>query len=886
MKDQGMPRKQVMKEPLAALERLERRRELAEEVVQQGDGVAQQLAEDALLLTQIGRIISSTLEIDQVYEQFAQELRKLVHFDRMSINTIDREAGVFIIKYLVGQEVADRYTGAVRTIAGSQTAHMLATGRTIVRGDLSSAREFATDAAFLGEGLCSAIMVPLVSKGKIIGSLSLRSRQVAVYGLREQSILEHLANQIAPAIENAELYNRTRQAEEALRQSQEAERRLVAENALLAETVRIISSTLNIDEVYERFSQETKKLVGFDRMAINIIDHEAGVFVFKYVSGLVQSGRPVPDVVPLPGTQTEYVMKTGQTLVRADVATDLRFRGDRNMLNSGMRSTMTVPLKSKGQTIGTLGLRSRKVGAYGLREQTILEHLADLIAPAIENSELYAQTRRAQEELRQSEEQYRILFEQSREAIFLSSPEGEFVGVNQSAVELFGYTRDELIQLDHHELWVYPDEQVQWLRGIQEQGSVKDMGIKLRHKDGTEMDCVITSNLLRDNNGKVLASQCVVRDVTERKRWEQALQESEQRFRYLVESAADAFLVFNSEGRLIDINQRACEMLGYTCQELLQLSVWDIRADQTEPTWLQLWENLVPGVPITVERLYKRKDGSTFPVENRIGLIELKGERCLVSITRDITERKHTEQMLLNQMRDLAVVDERNRLARDLHDSVAQSIYSLTLFSETARHLLNSGDEERLEHYLIRLGETSQQALKEMRLLVHELRPLQLENEGLVGALQHRLDAVERRAGIEAHLLLEGTVELPPNHEYELYRIAQEALNNSLKHAAATSVTVRVVADGQRVQLEVQDNGKGFNPAAINDKGGMGLVSMQHRVEELGGRLTISSQLNEGTTVKVIVNTHENSQPHHRVAKDAFELERHFNGRNYQSANS
>jgi signal transduction histidine kinase len=165
-----------------------------------------------------------------------------------------------------------------------------------------------------------------------------------------------------------------------------------------------------------------------------------------------------------------------------------------------------------------------------------------------------------------------------------------------------------------------------------------------------------------------------------------------------------------------------------------------------------------------------------------------------------------------------------------------------------------------------------------MRLLVHELRPLQLENEGLVGALQHRLDAVERRAGIEAQLLLEGTVELPPTHEYELYRIAQEALNNSLKHAAATSVAVRVVTDGQRVQLEVQDNGKGFDPANINDKGGMGLVSMQHRVEELGGTLTISSQLNEGTKVKVIVNTHENSQPHHQVVNGAFELERHLNG--------
>jgi signal transduction histidine kinase len=147
-----------------------------------------------------------------------------------------------------------------------------------------------------------------------------------------------------------------------------------------------------------------------------------------------------------------------------------------------------------------------------------------------------------------------------------------------------------------------------------------------------------------------------------------------------------------------------------------------------------------------------------------------------------------------------------------------------------------------------------------MRLLVHELRPLQLENESLVGALRHRLDAVERRAGIEAQLLLEGTIELPPDHEYELYRVAQEALNNSLKHAAATSVSVRVVADGQGVQLEVQDNGKGFDLDTINGKGGMGLANMRHRVEELGGTLTISSQLDAGTKVKATIKAQGSPQ--------------------------
>ena len=207
----------------------------------------------------------------------------------------------------------------------------------------------------------------------------------------------------------------------------------------------------------------------------------------------------------------------------------------------------------------------------------------------------------------------------------------------------------------------------------------------------------------------------------------------------------------------------------------------------------------------------------------------------------------------------MVLLEERNRLARELHDAVTQSLYSLTLFSEIARNLAKSRDLNQLEHYLTRLSETSQHALKEMRLLVYELRPLELEEGGLIRALEQRLEAVERRAGIEARLLVDGTIELPPSVEDGLYRVAQEALNNSLKHAAATSVTVRVIADAHVVALQVEDNGRGFNPDTVHTKGGMGLDNMRGRAQELGGSLTILSQPEAGTTVKVIVSTDGNS---------------------------
>jgi signal transduction histidine kinase len=206
---------------------------------------------------------------------------------------------------------------------------------------------------------------------------------------------------------------------------------------------------------------------------------------------------------------------------------------------------------------------------------------------------------------------------------------------------------------------------------------------------------------------------------------------------------------------------------------------------------------------------------------------------------------------LRQQAEQMAVLEERGRLARELHDSVTQSLYSLTLFAKWGQDLFADGELEEVEQRLIRIGEVAQQALKEMRLLVYELRPAMLEQDGLVNALRRRLDAVERRAGLKVSIQAESMGKLPGPVERGLYRIAQEALNNALKHATANSVTLRLFDDGKRVMLEVEDDGTGFAPDGVDDKGGLGLVSMQERAEKLGGVLTVTSAPGEGTTVKV-----------------------------------
>lgn len=214
---------------------------------------------------------------------------------------------------------------------------------------------------------------------------------------------------------------------------------------------------------------------------------------------------------------------------------------------------------------------------------------------------------------------------------------------------------------------------------------------------------------------------------------------------------------------------------------------------------------------------------------------------------------------LYREVQQTAVREERSRLARDLHDSVTQSLYSLTLFTEAARQMVEEVDNgpsagapaEALAHHLHRIGEIGQQSLKEMRLLVYELRPPVLAEQGLISALRQRLEAVEGRAGVEARLVVDELVSLPPQMEEALYRIAQEALNNILKHAQATAVTVTLQLERDGFVLEVEDDGVGFEPGRAGDGAGQGLRNIRERAAALGATVDIVSAPGAGTHLTI-----------------------------------
>jgi signal transduction histidine kinase len=211
---------------------------------------------------------------------------------------------------------------------------------------------------------------------------------------------------------------------------------------------------------------------------------------------------------------------------------------------------------------------------------------------------------------------------------------------------------------------------------------------------------------------------------------------------------------------------------------------------------------------------------------------------------------------LREQAEQSAAMAERSRLARELHDSVTQSLYSIMLYAEAGARALAEGDKAPAVEYLRELRATAQEALREMRLLIYELRPLALEKIGLVAALRARLEAVEARSGMQTDFRVEGAdaVEsLSFTLQDELYHIVHEALNNVLKHSNARHVQVDLRIQDTNVHLEVCDDGVGFASASNGAAGGLGLSSMKERSQRLGGQLQIESSPGHGARVLIDV---------------------------------
>jgi PAS domain S-box-containing protein len=377
---------------------------------------------------------------------------------------------------------------------------------------------------------------------------------------------------------------------------------------------------------------------------------------------------------------------------------------------------------------------------------------------------------------------------------------------------------------------------------------------RFQHKDGSYRWMHDEVRLVRDGAGNPVELIGYWINVTKRKKAEDALRRSEEEFRSAFEISsvgmcqADPFT-----GRMLRVNHRFCEMTGYSEAELLNRSFQDITHPEDREKNFEEYSALVRGeIPhYQTEKRYVRKDGNPIWVDVTANLVRDAGGQPLrsLAVIRDITEYKRLEQ----EKRHAAVLEERNRLARDVHDNLAQGLASIVLQLEGAEQILSESVREARKH-IVTARDLARGSLEEARRSLLAMRSSLLDHEDLPSALSHLVDSLELAWSSHADLTIHGKHHsLSPRIEENLLRIAQEALQNAVRHGNARQMRVELGYHEKLVTLGIQDDGKGFELAGDRRTTSLGITIMRERCAEIRARFDIQSEPGKGTRVMVEV---------------------------------
>jgi PAS domain S-box-containing protein len=338
-------------------------------------------------------------------------------------------------------------------------------------------------------------------------------------------------------------------------------------------------------------------------------------------------------------------------------------------------------------------------------------------------------------------------------------------------------------------------------------------------------------------------------DITARKRTE----ESMALFRKLIDGSNDAIEVIDPITlHFLDINEKACLDLGYHREEMLSMTVYDIDPVLDPSLHIRMAQEIRESGFVIMETQHRRKDGSTFPVEINIKHIQLDRDYA-VAVVRDITERKVAEGTLASLSPRLidAHEKERSRVAGELRDDLNQRMALLQIgLGQFERDVPGLSSQARIQ--LHRLTEVAMEIASSIHNLSHRLRPSLLDLLGPVASIERLCRELSDRHNLQIEFVHRRVPEQIANDvTLCLYRTAQEALRNVVKHSGAAEANVELSGDDDQIELCISDPGVGFHPESAKRTSGLGLISMQERLRLVGGQLFVQSEPSHGTRIRV-----------------------------------
>ncbi len=469
--------------------------------------------------------------------------------------------------------------------------------------------------------------------------------------------------------------------------------------------------------------------------------------------------------------------------------------------------------------------------------------------------------------LRFSEARLRSVFDAMAEGLVLQSEDGKITDANLAAESILGLSRDELLgrvsldprwQATHEDGSPFPGDQHPSMVTLRTGQAMRNQVMAIdAPRLGSRLINVNSQPIFASNAPTPKAVVATFTDITERYRTLATLHENEERFRQAFARSPVGIVLCNLDGYVFKANAAFCRMSGYTEEEIVGHRFGDLmlRPDAAAEE-SELFRRIACGEisEFSAQQEYAHKDGHFYLAANSISAISDSTGTPLYCIAHleDLSERQRRQLEALAKQTLKAQEDERARLSRELHDEIGQSLTALKLTLQRAQ---GKGAKSMTLDCLRDATEATQTLMETVRGIAYRLRPAQLDDLGLMPSLRWYLDKVIRPTGLP--YILAGNLDeerFPADLELCCFRVAQEALNNIMKHARATTIEVSLYRTGNLLTLELRDNGVGFDVAkyllAPDNTRSLGLIGMRERVASAGGRLQVNSKSGQGTEIR------------------------------------
>jgi len=486
--------------------------------------------------------------------------------------------------------------------------------------------------------------------------------------------------------------------------------------------------------------------------------------------------------------------------------------------------------------------------------------------------------KQAENALRESEEKYRSLFENSVMGISQAFPDGRIITANTAYAQMYGYANAEEIMVEASHVgqrYANPEDREEVLRILKEKGVMEPREIVVVHRNGTRFTVLVGAREIRDSKGNLRYYQAEHIDITDRKRLEETLQETEKQYKQLAEDMPALICTFLPDSTLTYVNSTYCELFQKRSNELVgQQFLYFIQDEATRENVRRQYMSLTPENPVkTYEHDVIISDGTGQHYWHRWtdrAFFNDNGEiDHFQSIGQDITSRKRAEEELTTSHKQLRALagrlqqireEERLMVAREIHDEMGGGLTGLKM--DLSWLLRKMGDADPWEERVVLMDKihTSNalidQMIKIVRRISTDLRPSVLDDLGLIAALEWQLSEFTSRTEISHEFVTSlDYVNLENESATGVFRVFQEVLTNVMRHSQATKVTVvlreseRSLFGDESLVLEIRDNGRGITEEEILKLESLGLLGMKERVLAFGGKLSIRGEPGGGTSL-------------------------------------